>query len=61
MGAPVDVLREILLPKLEGIRKSGGHYMARCPAHEDTRPACHITEGKDTPGRAQLQGRMRDR
>ena len=44
-----DVLREILLPKLEGIRKSGGSYMARCPAHEDGKASLSITEGKDQP------------
>jgi 5S rRNA maturation endonuclease (ribonuclease M5) len=49
MGAPVDLLREILLPKLEGIRKSGGSYMALCPAHDDSRASLSITEGKDQP------------
>ena len=44
-----DVLREILLPKLEGIRKSGGSYMARCPAHDDSTASLSITEGKDQP------------
>lgn len=44
-----DVLREILLPKLEGIRKSGGSYMARCPAHDDSKASLSITEGKDQP------------
>ena len=49
MGAPVDVLREILLPKLEGIRKSGGYYMARCPAHDDNQASLSVSEGKDQP------------
>lgn len=44
-----DILREILLPKLEGIRKSGGYYMARCPAHEDSRASLSLTEGKEHP------------
>jgi 5S rRNA maturation endonuclease (ribonuclease M5) len=49
MGTSGDVLREILLPKLDGIRKSGGSYMARCPAHDDSTASLSITEGKDHP------------
>ena len=49
MTTPGDVLREILLPKLEGIRKSGGSYMARCPAHDDNQASLSITEGKEHP------------
>ena len=45
----MDVLREILLPKLEGIRKSGGSWMARCPAHDDCNGQPAITDGKDQP------------
>lgn len=45
----MDVLREILLPKLEGIRKSGGSYMARCPAHDDGTASLSVSEGKDQP------------
>jgi hypothetical protein len=45
----MDVLREILLPKLEGIRPSAGAYMAQCPAHEDGRASLSIAEGKDQP------------
>jgi len=45
----MDVLREILLPKLEGIRLSGGQYSARCPAHDDGRASLSIAEGKDQP------------
>jgi AAA domain len=45
----MDVLREVLLPKLEGIRPSGGSWMARCPAHEDGRASLSITRGKDHP------------
>lgn len=49
MSANGDVLREILLPKLEGIRKSGGSYMARCPAHDDSTASLSLTEGKEQP------------
>lgn len=45
----MDILREILLPRLEGIRLSGGQYMARCPAHEDSRASLSVAEGKDQP------------
>ena len=37
---------ERLLPKLEGVTKSGNGYSARCPAHEDTRASLSITEGE---------------
>ena len=49
MSTPGDVLREILLPKLEGIRKSGGYYMARCPAHEDNQASLSVSEGTTQP------------
>lgn len=49
MSDHVDVLREVLLPRLEGIRKTGGSYMARCPAHEDGKASLSITEGKTQP------------
>lgn len=45
----MDPLREILLPRLEGIRLSGGQYSARCPAHDDSRASLSIAEGKDQP------------
>lgn len=45
----MDVLREVLLPKLEGVRKSGGQFMARCPAHEDHKASLSITSGTDHP------------
>lgn len=45
----MDVLREVLLPKLEGVRLSGGNWMARCPAHEDGKASLSIARGKDHP------------
>jgi len=45
----MDVLRELVLPKLEGIRMSGGSYMARCPAHDDSRASLSVGPGKDQP------------
>lgn len=44
-----DVLREIVLPKLQGVRKQGGYWMARCPAHEDERASMQIAPGKEHP------------
>jgi 5S rRNA maturation endonuclease (ribonuclease M5) len=43
-----DALRTVI-GKLDGARKSGGQWMARCPAHEDNRASLSITEGKEQP------------
>jgi 5S rRNA maturation endonuclease (ribonuclease M5) len=45
----MDVLHEVVLPKLEGVRHSGGTYMAHCPAHEDRTPSLSVTTGRDHP------------
>ena len=45
----MDVLREILLPKLEAVKFSGGSWMARCPAHEDGTASLHISRGETHP------------
>lgn len=45
----MDVLRELVLPKLEGVRQSGGSFSARCPAHDDRNPSLSISVGKDHP------------
>lgn len=44
-----DVLRELVLPKLEGVRKGAGGFTARCPAHEDSTASLSITEGRSQP------------
>lgn len=44
-----DVLREIILPKLSHIKKSGAGFIARCPAHEDNRASLSIGPGRDQP------------
>ena len=33
------------LDRLQGVRKSGSGYQARCPAHDDKNPSLSITEG----------------
>lgn len=45
----IDVLTEIVLPKLEGIRKQAGGYMARCPAHDDGKASLSLTRGTEQP------------
>ncbi len=43
-----DALR-MVIAKLDGARKSGGQWMARCPAHEDAKASLSITEGTEQP------------
>lgn len=38
---------EIVLSLLEGVRRSGGGWMARCPAHEDRSASLSIGAGSD--------------
>lgn len=45
----MDPLRELLLPKLDGIRRSGSGYTAKCPAHDDGRASLSVGPGKDQP------------
>jgi AAA domain len=44
-----DVLREIVLPRLDGVRKSGSGFMARCPAHDDGTASLSVGPGRDQP------------
>ena len=48
VAPPAPVAR--LLGKLDGIRRSGTGWMARCPAHEDRQASLSVTAGDD--GRA---------
>ena len=41
---------DLLLSKLEGVRKSGNGHVARCPAHADRSASLSVCEGRD--GRA---------
>lgn len=47
-GSPVSTL----LARLEAVKQAGGGWIARCPAHTDTRPSLKIDTGDD--GRALL-------
>lgn len=38
---------EEFLQRLEGVQKSGGQYIAKCPAHEDKKASLSIASGKD--------------
>ena len=44
-----DVLHEVVLPKLERVRKQAGYWMARCPAHEDNEASLSIRSGTTQP------------
>lgn len=45
----MDVLRELLLPRLELGRKSGETWMAKCPAHADREASLAIRRGDKHP------------
>lgn len=45
----MDVLREILLPKFDTVRRSGASYMVQCPVHDDGRASLSIGVGKEHP------------
>ncbi|GII87097.1 hypothetical protein Ssi03_50870 [Sphaerisporangium siamense] len=45
----MDVLHELVLPKLDGARRSGAGYDARCPAHDDGRASLSVGPGKEHP------------
>lgn len=41
---------DLLLPRLEGVKRQGERYVARCPAHDDKSPSLSLARGED--GRA---------
>lgn len=45
----MDPLRELVLPRLDGVKKSGGVWSARCPAHEDRQASLSVSVGRDHP------------
>ncbi len=44
-----DVLREVVLPRLSRVKKSGAGFMAQCPAHEDGTASLSVGVGKEHP------------
>jgi hypothetical protein len=44
-----NVLREVVLPKLDRVKKSGDGFMARCPSHEDGTASLSLSEGDAQP------------
>lgn len=44
-----DVLREIVLPKLDRVQKTADGFVARCPAHEDNSPSLSLGYGTKHP------------
>jgi len=47
--AVIDPLREVILPKLEMVKKVGAGFAARCPAHEDRAPSLSLGYGTKQP------------
>ncbi|GIM88869.1 hypothetical protein Ato02nite_006620 [Paractinoplanes toevensis] len=45
----MSALTELVLPKLEAVKPSGGGYMARCPVHDDGSASLSLGIGKDHP------------
>jgi putative DNA primase/helicase len=45
-SVPADPCENIL-SRLSGVRRSGSHWMARCPAHDDHTPSLSIAAGDD--------------
>jgi hypothetical protein len=44
-----DAMRELVLPRLDAVKKSGAGFMARCPAHDDGKASLAIGPGRDQP------------
>lgn len=44
-----DVLRELVLPHFDPIKKSGSGFMVKCPAHEDRQASLSIAAGTTHP------------
>jgi len=44
-----DMLRMLVLAKLERVQKRAGYWMARCPAHEDDKASLSVAAGTDQP------------
>ncbi len=49
MPPELDPLLDLVLPRLEGVRRSGREWQARCPAHEDRNPSMGVARGDRQP------------
>lgn len=45
----MDALRELVLPRLDRVKKSGSGFMARCPVHEDGTASLSVAAGREHP------------
>lgn len=45
----MDALRELVLPRLKAVKKTGAGFSARCPAHEDRQASLSVSEGREHP------------
>lgn len=43
----VDPLRDLILPRLQGVQKGAGGFAARCPAHEDRKASLSLSRGSE--------------
>lgn len=48
-GQDDDAALELVLGKLEGVRRQGGYWMARCPHHEDREASLSVARGTEQP------------
>jgi len=46
-AAVLDPVRELILPKLEGVRQAGASWTARCPAHPDRTASLSLAAGSE--------------
>lgn len=44
-----DIVRQVILPRLQGVQRRSGYWVARCPAHEDDRASLSLKAGDDQP------------
>jgi hypothetical protein len=47
MNVSTTAIAETILSRLEGVRRSGNAWIARCPAHKDKSPSLSIAIGHD--------------
>ena len=52
---------DVVLSRLERVRRSGGSWVARCPAHEDRSPSLSVREGCGRAGARLLPRGLPDR